>query len=211
MKDLKQRWIEFWERVKAKGDPKLVYAELVKSYCDPVMAYHNLDHISRCLDEFEQAKHIMQTLAKEIMKVTYNPDLTGYISTGFRTSLPQFIETGETLKVWINGDLEQEIPINLLVIQGGNTVDDVYTVIVGEDKTFLRNYSTPLYKIYVERSEFQDILREVRRPYVESYLALLGSRQTGKTTLLYRVYRELRREGEPVGCLNCGTEYRCCR
>ena len=56
--------------------------------------------------------------------------------------------------------------------------------------------------IYVERSELQDILNEVRRPYVESYVALLGPRQTGKTTLLFRVYRELRRLGEPVGFLD---------
>ena len=56
--------------------------------------------------------------------------------------------------------------------------------------------------IYVERAELQDILHEVRRPYVESYVALLGPRQTGKTTLLFRVYRELKRLGEPVGFLD---------
>ena len=52
--------------------------------------------------------------------------------------------------------------------------------------------------IYVERPERQDIFREIRRPYVESYVALLASRQMGKTTLLYRVYRELKRAGDPV-------------
>lgn len=56
--------------------------------------------------------------------------------------------------------------------------------------------------IYVERPELQDILREVHRPYVQNYVALLGSRQTGKTTLLYRLYRELKREGEPVAFLD---------
>ena len=56
--------------------------------------------------------------------------------------------------------------------------------------------------IYVERAELQDILHEIRRPYVESYVALLGPRQTGKTTLLFRVYRELRRLSEPVGFLD---------
>jgi hypothetical protein len=56
--------------------------------------------------------------------------------------------------------------------------------------------------IYVERPERQDIFREIHRPYVDSYVALLGSRQMGKTTLLYRVYRELRREGDPVAFLD---------
>jgi hypothetical protein len=37
---------------------------------------------------------------------------------------------------------------------------------------------------------------------VESYVALLGSRQMGKTTLLYRVYRELKRSGDPVAFLD---------
>ena len=56
--------------------------------------------------------------------------------------------------------------------------------------------------IYVERPERQDIFREIRSPYVESYLALLASRQMGKTTLLYRVYRELKRAGSPVAFLD---------
>ena len=59
--------------------------------------------------------------------------------------------------------------------------------------------------IYVERPERQDIFREIRRPYVESYVALLGSRQMGKTTLLYRVYRDLKRAGDPVAFLDLST------
>ena len=39
--------------------------------------------------------------------------------------------------------------------------------------------------IYVERPERQEIFREIRRPYVESYVALLGSRQMGKTTFIH--------------------------
>ena len=52
--------------------------------------------------------------------------------------------------------------------------------------------------VFVERPELKEIFREIRRPYVESYVALLGSRQTGKTTLLYRVYRDLKQAGEPT-------------
>lgn len=56
--------------------------------------------------------------------------------------------------------------------------------------------------IYVERPEFQAIMTQIRRPYVESYIALLGSRQVGKTTLLYRIYRELRQTEDPVAFLD---------
>lgn len=56
--------------------------------------------------------------------------------------------------------------------------------------------------IYVERPERQDIFREIRRPYVESYVALLAPRQMGKTTLLYHVYRDLRRARDPVAFLD---------
>jgi hypothetical protein len=56
--------------------------------------------------------------------------------------------------------------------------------------------------IYVERPERQDIFREMRKPFVERYVALLGSRQMGKTTLLYRVYRDVRRVGDPVAFLD---------
>jgi hypothetical protein len=59
--------------------------------------------------------------------------------------------------------------------------------------------------VYVERPELDDIYREIRRPYVENYVALLGSRQTGKTTLLYRIYRELKREGDPVAFLDLSS------
>jgi hypothetical protein len=59
--------------------------------------------------------------------------------------------------------------------------------------------------IYVERVERQAILREINRPYVEGYVALLGPRQTGKTTLLFHIYHELRRAGEPVAFLDLST------
>ncbi|MBN1933685.1 MAG: CHAT domain-containing protein, partial [Anaerolineae bacterium] len=56
--------------------------------------------------------------------------------------------------------------------------------------------------IYVERPEQEAILSEVRKPEIDAYLALLGSRQTGKTTLLYRVYGQLKRAGEAVAFLD---------
>ncbi len=40
--------------------------------------------------------------------------------------------------------------------------------------------------IFVQRKELDDILRPAEQTSVSSYIALLGSRQTGKTTLLYQ-------------------------
>lgn len=56
--------------------------------------------------------------------------------------------------------------------------------------------------VYVERPEFSEILRKVHQPHIDSYLAVLGSRQTGKTTLLYRLYGELKRAEEAVAFLD---------
>mgnify|MGYP000237188554 CR=1 FL=1 len=56
--------------------------------------------------------------------------------------------------------------------------------------------------IWVARPEQDEILHEVNKPEVDAYLALLGSRQTGKTTLLYRLYRQLKSAGRAVAFLD---------
>ncbi|OQY18600.1 MAG: hypothetical protein B6I34_10515 [Anaerolineaceae bacterium 4572_32.1] len=45
---------------------------------------------------------------------------------------------------------------------------------------------------YIERQELEDLLLLCRQPTIYSYGALLSSRQTGKTTLLYHLRRRLR-------------------
>ncbi len=47
-------------------------------------------------------------------------------------------------------------------------------------------------ELYIERPELHDLLFLCRQPTVYSYGALLSSRQTGKTTLLYRLRQQLR-------------------
>jgi hypothetical protein len=47
-------------------------------------------------------------------------------------------------------------------------------------------------KLYVERQELRELLGLCRQPTVYSYGALLSSRQTGKTTILYRLRQQLR-------------------
>ncbi|MFY9493424.1 MAG: N-methyl-D-aspartate receptor NMDAR2C subunit [Minisyncoccia bacterium] len=54
----KQRLAALWQRLGAQGDASAVYDDLVARYSEPHRAYHTLEHIGYCLDEFEQVRHI---------------------------------------------------------------------------------------------------------------------------------------------------------
>ncbi len=53
-----QRWTALWQRLGAQGDASAVYNDLVTRYSEPHRAYHTLEHIGHCLDEFEQVRHL---------------------------------------------------------------------------------------------------------------------------------------------------------
>jgi predicted metal-dependent HD superfamily phosphohydrolase len=53
-----RRWFELWQRLNALGDSDSVFASLASAYSTPPRAYHNLDHIAQCLDEFEPARSL---------------------------------------------------------------------------------------------------------------------------------------------------------
>ena len=57
MSELK-RWSRFWEKLGAVGDPDPVYGLLSDLYSERHRAYHTLDHVSHCLDELEDARHL---------------------------------------------------------------------------------------------------------------------------------------------------------
>ena len=54
---LKDRWIRFWSRSRAKGDPGAAWGDLSARYGEPHRAYHTLRHIDHCLEEFEPVRH----------------------------------------------------------------------------------------------------------------------------------------------------------
>jgi predicted metal-dependent HD superfamily phosphohydrolase len=54
----KQRWLSLWKRIGAQGNAHVVYNDLVARYFEPNRAYHTLEHIGHCLDEFEQVRHL---------------------------------------------------------------------------------------------------------------------------------------------------------
>ena len=48
-----QRWLDFWHRVGACGEPLPVYSNLITLYAEKHRAYHTLAHIEHCLQELE--------------------------------------------------------------------------------------------------------------------------------------------------------------
>ena len=52
-----QRWTALWKRLGARGDASRVYNDLATRYFEPHRAYHTLEHIGHCLDEFERVRH----------------------------------------------------------------------------------------------------------------------------------------------------------
>jgi len=62
-----QRWQRLWRQVGARDDGHPAYQELVSLYSQPHRHYHNLNHISECLNEFDSALYLAkQPLAVEL-------------------------------------------------------------------------------------------------------------------------------------------------
>ncbi|MHA1152879.1 MAG: HD domain-containing protein [Alphaproteobacteria bacterium] len=52
------RWSRFWGKLEAEGNPEPVYGLLLDLYSERHRAYHTLNHLSHCLDELEDARHL---------------------------------------------------------------------------------------------------------------------------------------------------------
>jgi len=52
------RWVSFWNKLSAHGEPLELYDQIKKRYSEPHRAYHTMEHIAACLDEFGQARDI---------------------------------------------------------------------------------------------------------------------------------------------------------
>ncbi len=60
-------------------------------------------------------------------------------------------------------------------------------------------------KIIAPRPELDQLERAAQAPRVDAYFAILGSRQTGKTTLLYQLHHRLRPRGYGVALLDLAS------
>ena len=55
-----ERWSRLWRNLGAEGDPGPVYELLSDLYSERHRAYHTLNHLSHCLDELEDARHLAE-------------------------------------------------------------------------------------------------------------------------------------------------------
>src|SRR5688572_26821269 len=58
--NLSESWKTCWQIVAVRGEPKNLYARLMAAYGEPHRHYHNLQHISDCLAEFDRARHFVR-------------------------------------------------------------------------------------------------------------------------------------------------------
>lgn len=54
------QWREFWHRLGARGDALPPWRQLHAAYTESWRAYHNLDHIGHCLDEFVVVRQLAE-------------------------------------------------------------------------------------------------------------------------------------------------------
>ncbi len=52
------RWHWLWNRLACGGDPDAIFSRLAALYGESHRAYHNLDHIAACLDEFDPVRSL---------------------------------------------------------------------------------------------------------------------------------------------------------
>ena len=54
----KDKFLDLWQRIDAKGDGSPVFQKLKELYSEPRRKYHNANHIHFCLDQFEYVRHL---------------------------------------------------------------------------------------------------------------------------------------------------------
>ena len=54
----KDKFLDLWQRIDAKGDGLLVFQKLKELYSEPQRKYHNTNHIHQCLEQFEYVRHL---------------------------------------------------------------------------------------------------------------------------------------------------------
>ena len=113
--------------------------------------------------EFKQAKYVMLTLASSINDVAYTPYSSNYVKTGFKSAMPQLVDTGGTIQIFVNDNSIATIPIRKIVIQGGRRVDASEENLVGVDDLLVADISTPLSRVYVNRNDRAEVVLDYSR------------------------------------------------
>jgi len=56
---MEQKFINLWNSIGAKNSSKEEFAKLISMYAEPQRQYHTINHIKKCLDEFDMVRHLM--------------------------------------------------------------------------------------------------------------------------------------------------------
>jgi predicted metal-dependent HD superfamily phosphohydrolase len=72
------RWVDLCKRIDAKGDYIRPFRDIVSHYSNPSRFYHTMDHVVHCLDEFKEARHLVEhpgeiEMALWLHDVIYDP------------------------------------------------------------------------------------------------------------------------------------------
>ena len=51
-------WESLWNTLRCKGSAEVAFSALMEEYARPPRAYHNLNHIAHCLDEFQASRQL---------------------------------------------------------------------------------------------------------------------------------------------------------
>ncbi|TAN57331.1 N-methyl-D-aspartate receptor NMDAR2C subunit [Patescibacteria group bacterium] len=54
----KDKFLDLWQRIDAKGDGLVVFCKLKELYSEPQRKYHNTNHIHQSLQQFEYVRHL---------------------------------------------------------------------------------------------------------------------------------------------------------
>ena len=95
MIDFKQRWIRDWASLGLTGDAALL-ERLLASYAEPQRLYHTLQHLSECLDLFDQVAHLARRPGEAALALWFHDAV--YIPQGHDNEARSAAWAGEALQ-----------------------------------------------------------------------------------------------------------------
>jgi len=95
MIDFKQRWIRDWASLGLTGDAALL-ERLLASYAEPQRHYHTLQHLSECLDLFDQVAHLARRPGEVALALWFHDAV--YIPQGHDNEACSAAWAGEALQ-----------------------------------------------------------------------------------------------------------------
>ena len=95
MIDFKQRWIRDWASLGLTGDAALL-ERLLASYAEPQRHYHTLQHLSECLDLFDQVAHLARRPGEAALALWFHDVV--YIPQGHDNEARSAAWAGEALQ-----------------------------------------------------------------------------------------------------------------